>query len=136
METNSDRKWLPARIAPWSAHRVVLMSHWSPRWLPWGERIDPQWVGMEADGFVPYPTQFDSPEFRAVATAHARREHASSFSGYRFGESSLRALRDLVNRCRDEHISLAVRRAAGVADVPRLVPPWRVGEWRGATCGP
>jgi hypothetical protein len=99
-------KWLPARIAPWSAHRVVLMSHWCPRWLPWGERIDPQWLGMEADGFVPYPTQFDSPEFRAIATAHAQREHAGTFSGYGFGESSLQALGDLVNRCRGEYISL------------------------------
>lgn len=99
-----ERKWVGARIAPWSSHRVVLMSHWLPRWLPWSERIDAQWQGMEADGFVPYPAQFASPEFRAIATAHARREHAGIFAGHAFGESSLRALRDLVARCRDERI--------------------------------
>jgi hypothetical protein len=101
-----ERKWIAARLAPWSAQRVVLMSHWLPRWLKWGERIDPQWDGMEADGFVPYPEQFATSEFRAIATAHAKREHAGSFAGYRFGESSLRAIRDLVARCRGEGIAV------------------------------
>jgi hypothetical protein len=101
-----ERKWIAARLAPWSAQRVVLMSHWLPRWLKWGERIDPQWDGMEDDGFVPYPEQFATSEFRATATAHAKREHAGSFAGYRFGESSLRAIRDLVARCRDERIAV------------------------------
>jgi hypothetical protein len=104
--TDLERKWLAARLAPWFAHRVVLMSHWLPRWLPWGERIDPQWQGMEADGFVPYPPQFSSLEFRAEAAAHARREHAGCFAGYAFGQSSLRAVRDLVNRCREEQIAV------------------------------
>ncbi len=99
-----ERKWLAARLAPWSTQRVVLMSHWMPRWLKWGERIDPQWDGMEADGFVPYPDQFASSEFRAIATAHARREHAGTFAGHAFGKSSMRALRDLIERCRDEQI--------------------------------
>jgi len=101
-----SRHWLEARIAPWSAHRVVLMSHWLPRWLKWGDRIDPQWEGMRPDGFVPYPNQFATSEFRAIATAHARDEHAGSFAGYAFGESSVRALRDLVDRCRRERIDL------------------------------
>jgi hypothetical protein len=104
--TALERKWLAARIAPWSAHRVVLMSHWLPRWLPWGERIDPQWQGMEPDGFVPYPSQFSSPEFRAAAAAHARREHGGCFAGYAFGASSLQVIRDLVNRCREERIDV------------------------------
>jgi hypothetical protein len=101
-------KWLAARIAPLSAHRVVLMSHWLPRWLRWGERIDPQWEGMKPDGFVPYPTQFATDEFRAIATAHARDEHAGAFAGYSFGESSLLALRDLVDRCRAGGIAVLV----------------------------
>jgi hypothetical protein len=99
-----ERKWLAARVAPWSAQRVSLMSHWAPRWLKWGERIDPQWDGMEADGFVPYPDQFASSEFRVIATAHARLEHAAVFAGHAFGGSSLGALRDLVARCSDERI--------------------------------
>jgi hypothetical protein len=102
------RKWLEARLAPWSAHRVVLMSHWMPRWLRWGERIDPQWEGMQDDGFVPYPAQFATGEFRASATDHAKREHAGSFAGYRFGESSLRAIRDLLARCRAEGIAMVL----------------------------
>jgi hypothetical protein len=100
-------RWLEARMAPWHAQRVVLMSHWSPRWLPWGERIDSQWDGMEPDGFVPFPRQFASPEHRAMATAHARREYAGAFDGFRLADGSVRALRDLVARCRAEEIPIA-----------------------------
>jgi hypothetical protein len=102
------RHWMKARIAPWSAHRVVLLSHWLPRWLKWGERIDPQWQGMEPDGFVPYPTQFATSEFRASATAHARDEHVGSFAGYAFGDSSVRVLRDLIDRCRARGIAVVL----------------------------
>jgi hypothetical protein len=99
--------WLSARVAPWSTQRTVLMSHWLPRWLSWGERIDPQWDGMEPTGFVPYPKQFATPEFRPVATAHAHHEYAGLFNGFRFGDSSRRALGDLVARCRDREIPVA-----------------------------
>ena len=100
-------RWLGARMAPWHVQRVVLMSHWLPRWLRWGERIDGQWDGMEPDGFVPYPHQFANPQHRAVATAHARREYAGAFDGFRLADGSVRALYDLVARCRAEQISVA-----------------------------
>jgi hypothetical protein len=99
--------WIETRTAPWHELRVVLMSHWSPRWLTWKERIDPQWEGMNPDGFVPFPHQFESPEIRARATARAREEHVHAFDGFRFGEMSLRALRDLVARCHAEGIPVA-----------------------------
>lgn len=100
-------RWAAARIAPWSAQRIVLMSHWAPRWLPWSERIDPQWNGMEPDGFVPFPNQFATPEFRVEATARARREYAAAFAGFRAGDASLRALADLIKRCRANGIAVA-----------------------------
>src|SRR5262249_24528892 len=57
-------RWFAARVAPWHAQRVVLMSHWLPRWLSWRERVDPQWDGMEPDGFIPFPQGFATPTFR------------------------------------------------------------------------
>lgn len=101
------QKWLAARVAPWHAQRTVLMSHWLPRWQRWGERIDPQWDGMEPNGFVPYPQQFANAEFRPIATAHAHEEYGGVFAGFGFGDMSRRALGDLVARCRAEGIAVA-----------------------------
>lgn len=100
-------KWLAARVAPWHAQRVVLMSHWLPRWQRWGERIDPQWDGMAPNGFVPYPQQFANAEFRPIATAHAHEEYGGVYAGFGIGETSRRALGDLVARCRSEGIAVA-----------------------------
>ena len=100
-------RWLAERVAPWYSQRVVLVSHWAPRWLSWKGRIDSQWEGMNPDGFVPFAHQFESAEFHAKATVHAREEYGGVFAGFRFGEASLRAIRDLVARCRAEGIPIA-----------------------------
>jgi hypothetical protein len=101
------RRWLAARVAPWHAQRVVLMSHWLPRWLSWRERVDPQWHAMDPDGFVPFPFDPPTPAFRADATARALREYERAFDGFRMGGMSVRALCDLVSRCRAAGIPVA-----------------------------
>jgi hypothetical protein len=97
--------WRAARLAPWSAQRQILMSHWLPRWLTWQRRIDFLWTLVDADGFQPVAAV--SPEFRASATAKARREYAHAFAAFRPGDASLRALGDLVAVCRAENIPVA-----------------------------
>jgi hypothetical protein len=121
-------QWLAARVVPWHAQRVVLMSHWAPRWLSWRERVDPQWEGVGPDGFVAFPHQFGSPEFRSLATAHARHEYAGAFDGFRFGDASVRALRDLVARCRAEGIPVAL---AEPPVSPAFRGWFRPGVWEG-----
>jgi hypothetical protein len=121
-------RWAAARVAPWHAQRAVLMSHWLPRWLSWRERVDPQWHAMDPDGFVPFPFDPPAPAFRAEATAHARREYGRAFDGFRAGETSLRALRDLVGRCRAEGIPVAF----AVPPVSPMFRGWfRSGVWAG-----
>lgn len=101
------RPWRAARMNPWYAQRFVLMSHWLPRWVPWAVRVDFQWDTLAADGFIPFPHANPSPELRATATDHARREYSQAFASFRPGEASVRALRDLVARCRAEGVPVA-----------------------------
>lgn len=107
-EKNLRSRWLSARVAPWHAQRAVLMSHWLPRWLPWDERVDPQWEGMEPDGFVPFPKEFGSGGYRRLATEHARQEYAGSFAGIRLTDHAWRVLGDLTAQCRSEGIAVAL----------------------------
>jgi hypothetical protein len=100
--------WLSARVAPWHAQRAVLMSHWLPRWLPWDERIDPQWEGMHPDGFVPFPREFGDGGYRRLATEHARHEYAGTFSGIRMTDHAWSVLGDIVGRCKAEGIAVAL----------------------------
>src|SRR5438067_347203 len=74
--------WLAARVAPWHAQRLVLMSHWLPRWVPWSGRVDFQWDLMEPDGFTPFPHANPTAQMRATMTAHARQEYVHEFAAF------------------------------------------------------
>ena len=97
--------WLRARSNPWHAQRQVLMNHWLPRWQPWRWRFESQWTSLDAEGFQPVPGV--SPEFRAKAVAHARKEYAGAFARFAPGAASTRAVRDLVALCREHEIPVA-----------------------------
>jgi len=99
--------WWKLRLTPWSTQRVILKSHWCPRWLPWNERVDPFWTGMTADGFMPFLYAEPTPEFRQRTCEHARREYAYAFGGITFGERSIQAMEELVAICRQRGIALA-----------------------------
>ncbi len=121
-------RWLAARVAPWYTQRVVLMSHWFPRWLAWSARADGQWETMDPDGFVPFPFADPSAEFRSMATARARREYRGAFDGFRVGGMSARALRDTVARCRAEGIPVAF----AIPPVSSMFRGWfRPAVWAG-----
>lgn len=100
-------QWRAARVAPWYGQRFVLMSHWLPRWVPWAARVDFQWDTMDADGYTPFPYAEPTAEMRARATDHARQEYVHAFTGFRLGDASVRAFRELAARCRAESIPVA-----------------------------
>lgn len=101
------RRWWKQRLTPWSTQRVVLKSHWCPRWLPWSERVDPFWTGMMEDGFMPFLYAEPTPEFRQRTCEHARREYAYAFAGITFGKRSIQAMEELVTICRQKGIALS-----------------------------
>jgi hypothetical protein len=99
------RRWLVARAFPWREQRQSLLSHWAPRWQPWQRRINFQWESLDGDGFQPVDDV--SPERRETLTAHARKQYAAAFPGFRPAEVSVRPVRELVALCRREGIPVA-----------------------------
>ncbi len=99
--------WATARAAPWYSSRLILMSHWQPRWVPWVSRVDSYWTSMQEDGFIPFPYEDPPESVRATATTHAQRELAAALPGFSFGDVSVRALEQLVTQCRNRGIRVA-----------------------------
>jgi hypothetical protein len=102
------KKWLTLSFAPWHTHRLVLMSHWLPRWQEWRVRVDFRWQSMDPDGFVPFPHEDPPQHIRVTAAAFARQERLASLGGFRLAEASLRPIRDFVTLCRHEGIPVAL----------------------------
>src|SRR2546423_1728735 len=45
--------WRAARLAPWFAHRFILVGRTVPDWLPWYKRADFIWRGIDGHGWLP-----------------------------------------------------------------------------------
>jgi hypothetical protein len=100
------RHWAAARLNPWQAQRVVLVSHLAPGLLPWAQRLDHHWTMTDDRGFCPYPmTKIE--ELRESRTAAMRAQYAPVLRAVRPSESSTRALRELVADCRSAGIPVA-----------------------------
>jgi hypothetical protein len=121
-------QWIEARVAPWYAQRLPLMSHWLPRWLSWPARLDFRWENVDADGFSPYPFEEPPPHIRATAVAHARDSYSGNYSGFRVGPTSVRALGDVAARCRAEGVLVAF---AEPPVSPMFRGWYRPGVWEG-----
>jgi hypothetical protein len=109
---NSYRTWGEMQMAPWFSNRFCLLSHYLPKWVPaeirvresiWNEVIDPfGWVKTPPDTSV-------TPEQYRKGVELARAAYAAPF-GPSFHVSSIadEALRDLLDTCRREQISVAL----------------------------
>jgi hypothetical protein len=102
-----SRMWLSQRIAPWHSLRFPLMNHWKADWLPARQRLDFQWTGLDARGWLPYPAASVPHEERARRVAEAGESYRKQLAHYRIGAASDRALRDIAARCRRDGIRVA-----------------------------
>ena len=102
------RAWVGNRIAPWHSLRLVLMSHWQPRWLPWHQQQAFLWEGMDRFGWTPFPYEPVQDDLRQKWTQQVRDEHQAMLQDLRIGASSDQALRGIVARCRCEGIPVAL----------------------------
>jgi hypothetical protein len=101
------RHWLQGQLMPFSSHRFVLLSHYAPIWLAWAAREDHKWMGLDNCGWLPLPgtvTSAQHDERVQKGLAFFRPALKSAFLG---GKSD-RALRELVARCRREHINVVL----------------------------
>jgi hypothetical protein len=102
-----ERTWLQHRVDPWYSLRFPLMNHLRPDWLPTSKRQDFQWKNMDSRGWLAYPVDQVPDADRERLTAKAGESYRLQLANYAIGAMSDRALRDAVERCRQEGIRVA-----------------------------
>jgi hypothetical protein len=99
--------WLEARLAPWYGYRWSvhehLQGHHSVR-----DPYDPVWKPMDRWGWRILGKDFGTPAYRAWRWAYAARWYGESLRRFRLGKKPAQALRDLLTRCRREHLAVAL----------------------------
>lgn len=98
------RRWRRAQLVPWHTQRYLLLNQWAPDWLARENRLDLQWRGLQALGWVEYPL-FDEahPEWEAKVLSQCR----TALQTFHACEVSDRALRELLTLCRVRGITAA-----------------------------
>ena len=98
--------WWQAWLVPCYGHRYALVSKVMPSALPqglslgWAYRLDPS--GWTAHPGILSPAAYD------WAVNFTRSEYAPYFAAYRVGGPACRALREILERCRQERIAAAL----------------------------
>jgi hypothetical protein len=108
--SNSRRamiEWLESRLAPWYGFRWTVHEHLQghhsiPR--PYDQACRP----MDSWGCRMLYEDPGTPEFRAWRWAGAGRMYGDSLQRFRLGAGPAQAMRDLLARCRREHIPVAL----------------------------
>src|SRR6185437_14491640 len=85
------RMWFAQRIAPWYALRFPLLNHWKADWLPAAERLDFQWTGLDARGWLRYPAASVPAAERVHRVAEAGESYRKQLAHFRVGAASDRA---------------------------------------------
>lgn len=103
----SLREWLEGRLAPWygfrwSIHEHVQGKHSQPH--SYDQAREP----MDAWGCRMLYEDIGTPEFRAWRWAGAVKMYGETLQRFRLGKGPAQAMRDLLARCRREHIPVAL----------------------------
>jgi hypothetical protein len=98
------RSWWEARLLPCHAHRFGLLSRYAPNLVPWESRQD-SWGNVDRSGWLPYPRPMVTPEEYRRGILKAHREYIVRILTFRVSERADRALRELLELCRDEGIA-------------------------------
>jgi hypothetical protein len=93
------RMWRVARLDPWQAHRIAIVSHIDPNLLPWDRRIDHYWTNTDRFGFDAYPMN-KTDEQRPRRLANARSAYEERARGTEISPTTDLAIRALVADCR------------------------------------
>jgi hypothetical protein len=98
-----------ARLVPWFSHRICLLSRFAPAWLPVGARQDGNWGTLDGWGWLPSK---EMPDLDGSARRRGRELNRQFFSPIlEHWEASVlsdRALRELVQLCRQQDIGVAL----------------------------
>lgn len=104
-----QRRWWQAQLVPWSDNRFLLLNNYLPAWLADDNRMDMQWRGMAAAGWVP-ASKFERP--RPEWDDESLEVFRGAIQEFRADCVGARALRELCAVCREK----------GIATVAVLLP--------------
>jgi hypothetical protein len=99
--------WLTTQMAPAYADRSALLSRLAPSWFPRPPASDHHLRHLDQSGWWSPATPGD-PEYGPELLARMRRHYAPILAKFHTAEIPDRALRQLLDRCRNERIGAAV----------------------------
>jgi hypothetical protein len=100
--------WVASALIPAYAKRSCILSQLAPDWLPWGEfRLD-GWQAMDRSGWFPYGKQDVTPAEYSQGLMGALQDYFSSAREYQVSDRCDRALRELLDVCRERQIRVVL----------------------------
>jgi hypothetical protein len=114
--------WWQSWPVPWYSHRFAILTRFAPLFLP---GRSPAWTFDLDDesGWAAPAVSTVTPESYRRGLAAAQAEYAPYFIGFRLGGTSCRALRELLDLCRQEQIAAALVLMPEGKDFRDLYPP-------------
>ena len=101
--------WLGLRLGGCYWYRAALLSQRAPSWMTALRHRDPH--GFErfgSLGWVPGPWRIDDEAVRQTNVDASIRRFAAALHDFRVGDGERRALRDMLDICRHEHIEVCL----------------------------
>jgi hypothetical protein len=118
--------WLQDRLLLWYKYRSGFLAWAAPRWLlpqaRWGENL---WDYRGGEWRV-IGDKVSLPECRRL-TDDARRRYASSLQHFRIADDADRALRELLDTCRDRRIAVVLFLMPEASEFRGWYPPEALG---------
>jgi hypothetical protein len=107
LQENLRASWCEGWVLPAVSHRYAIMSQVAPALLTQESRLD--WFNKaDASGWVPPADPTRTPERIRFATERTRREYGHYLDGFQLGGSSVSAMRELLDLCRQEGIPVTL----------------------------
>src|SRR5262249_26340602 len=100
-------RWFTARAVPGFSYRLELVRHFAPKWLPPQLVLD-RWRGITQYGWVPAPVEAVSAEEYRRGLARTHHEYDQLLRDFQLREEATRALRELIELCRHQHIEIGL----------------------------
>jgi hypothetical protein len=117
------RKWRHARLNPWSAHRFVLLSLLSPQWLPWHNRRDFTWGGLDDWGWMPGQADAGSPELRHARWTATAAQFTPLLAQFALTPQADANVRAVLTQCQAEQMSATLLLLPEASAFRGLYPP-------------
>lgn len=114
---------LQGHLAPWFAHRFILLSRYAPSWVAWTSRRDDGWRGLDRHGWLARKRREVTAADRRRAAEQTRLYFQPLCTSLEIADISDKALAELLALCRREGIRPALLVMPEGKEFQGLYPP-------------